>query len=113
MTGAGARKKGHDFEREMVRTLREVFTGADVHRGLQYRDGAEAPDVVCPVFHVECKRGRRTSPKVALKQAIGDCSSGKIPIAICKDDRCDPTVTIGLEDFLEFLREWWTVSQRS
>lgn len=48
MSGAGSRRKGHDFERAMVLRFAEVFGADRVRRGLQYRDGDECADVVAP-----------------------------------------------------------------
>lgn len=92
----------------MVQRFAEVFGAERVHRGLQYRDGKECADVVTPALHVECKRGIRTNPRAALAQATQDCvGKGLWPVAVCKDDREEPFVTMHLEDFLELLGEWW------
>ncbi len=108
MSGAASRRKGHGFERVVAQRLRDIF-GDDVRRGMQYRDGAEAPDVVAPCFWIECKRGKRTSPAAALRQAQqGSGSRGVWPIAICKNDNEPATVTMSLEDFLDLVREWWS-----
>jgi hypothetical protein len=108
MNGAGARRKGLDWEREVVRLFAEVFGADKVRRGFQYRDGSETPDVVAPIFAIECKRGKRTEPKAALKQALAaSAGKGLWPIAVCKDDKAPATVTMHLEDFLDLVREWW------
>jgi hypothetical protein len=112
MNGAGARRKGHDFERWVANELALVF-GDDVRRGLQYRDGSEAPDVIAPAFFIECKRGRQTNPRAALHQAqVASAGKGLWPIAITKDDGDPPIVTLSLEDFTHLLREWWAGRQR-
>jgi hypothetical protein len=101
--------KGATWEREVAKMLAEV-TGSDVRRGLgQTRSGGEVPDVVCPPYWVECKRGARTSPKAALEQAVAamaECGSDvfKVPVAVCKDDRRSPTVTMFLSDWLDMVR---------
>ena len=106
--GAAERRKGIAWEREVVHLLSEVFGSEKVHRGLQFRDGAECADVVAPAFHIECKRGKRTNPKAALQQASQDSiGKGVWPVAICKEDRSPATVTLFFEDFAELLREWW------
>ena len=109
MNGAGSRRKGHNFEREMVHRFAEVFGEDKVRRGLQYRDGSDCPDVVAPAFWVECKRGRKTNVKAALKQAQA-ASEGKglWPVAVCRDDEEAATATLALDDFLDLLKEWWT-----
>ena len=112
MTGSGARRKGHDYERLLARKFREVMPGADIRRGLQFRGGHEAPDVECPVFWIESKRGKKPNIRAALKQASAGGPKGRIPIAIVRDDRAEATVTFYLDDFLDFVQEWWEASSR-
>jgi hypothetical protein len=113
MPGRSSRRKGADFEREMVHRFAEVFGSDRVHRGMQFRDGSECADVVAPAFHIECKRGLRTNPRAALAQATEDSiGKGLWPIAVCKDDKEQPFVTLHLDDFLDLLREWWGTRSR-
>ncbi len=105
LSGAGARRKGHQWERDVVHLFAAIF-GAGVRRGLQYRDGADAPDVVgVPGWWIECKKGRRPNPCAALRQAIAAAAkSGLRPVAICREDNEEPTAMLRLDDFLELLR---------
>jgi hypothetical protein len=113
MSGRGSRRKGIDFEREMVNTFAEVFGAESVRRGFQYRDGAEAPDVCTPMFAVECKRGARTNPRAALAQIVkANEGKGFIPVAVCRDDRAEPFAVLRLDDLLELAREIWEARQR-
>jgi hypothetical protein len=113
MNGAGARRKGHNWERELVHLFAAVFGADKVRRGLQYRDGADCADVIAPQLWIEAKCGRLTNPRAALRQAMEACAGkGLWPVAICKDDRTTPTVTMTLDDFLDLAREWWTSRQR-
>ena len=106
--GAAARRKGIAWEREVVHRFAEVFGADRVRRGFQFRDGAEVPDVVAPVFAIECKRGKRTDARGALVQAIESAAGkGLWPIAVCKEDRAAATVTIHFDDFLDLVGEWW------
>ena len=107
MTGAMSRRKGAAYERELVHRFREVMPEADIKRGLQSRGGEEVPDVDCPVFWVEAKRGRKPNIRGALKQASDAAPKGRIPIAVIRDDRSEAFVALPLEDFLDFIREWW------
>lgn len=107
MSGARSRRKGAAFERELVRRFREIMPDAGVRRGLQYRAGQEASDVEVPCFWVEAKHHHRTNVRAAMRQAIDACPPGRWPIAVCKDDHATPLVTMQLEDFLEFVGEWW------
>ena len=107
MSGRHSRRKGADFERELVRIFREVMPAAGVRRGLQARSGDEVPDVDLPCFWLEAKRHRRTNLKAALTQAIDAAPKGRWPLAVCKDDRQPALVCMQLDDFLELVEEWW------
>ena len=114
MSGAGSRRKGHDFERTLVQQFAKVFGEDKVRRGFQYRDGSDAPDVETPVFWVEAKRGQRTHAKGALAQAReASVGKGLWPIAVCKDDREPATVTLALDDFLDLVGEWWGLRSKA
>lgn len=110
--GALSRRKGASFERELVQRFREVMPGAEVRRGLQCRSGTEAPDVDCPVFWPEAKRGRQPNVRRALRQAAEAAPPGRVPIAVIRDDRAEPFVALSLEDFLELVGEWWARRER-
>ena len=106
VSGAYNRKKGADFERELVHQFRNVMPGAPVKRGLQCR-GAEMADVDMPVFWPEAKRMKRPNIRKAYEQAVGDCPKGKIPLAITRANHDQALVTMSLDDFLDFVGEWW------
>ena len=74
-----SRTKGHTWERQVVRMMKDAFPDKveDIRRGLQYRDGEEAADVIFPAFHIECKVGRAPQPFKALEQATRD-AKGKL-----------------------------------
>lgn len=112
MGGRHSRRKGADFERELVRIFREVMPNAAVRRGLQARSGDEVADVDLPCFWLEAKRHQRTNIKAALRQAMETAPKGRWPIAVCKDDRQPAVVTMQLADFLELLAEWWEARTR-
>lgn len=113
MNGRGCRRKGHDFERSVASRLAVIFGDDKVRRGLQYRDGAECPDVVAPGTWIECKRGRQTNPRAALRQAIEDSQGkGVWPVAITKDDGDPAQVTMLFDDFCDLLTEWHALRSR-
>ena len=88
------RRKGHDFERWVARQL-------GTRRGYQYRDGADAPDVVMPGWHLECKCGANPSVWAALEQAERDSAGGLLRAAIIKRDRRGVLVAMPWEDWCE------------
>ena len=56
MSGNRSRRKGAQWERDLVHLFRKVMPGEDIKRGFQYRSGEDVPDVDCPVFWIEAKR---------------------------------------------------------
>lgn len=106
--GKSQRTKGAAGERELARVLTKL-TGRPWQRTAgQYRSGSDLPDVEpvgdsCSPLFVECKRGKRTSPKAALKQAIE--AGGELPVACTRDDREEWLITCRLSDFEAVGRE--------
>jgi hypothetical protein len=107
VSGAHSRRKGIRFEQEMVHRFREVMPDAPVRRGLQSRTGKEVPDVDCPVFWPELKRGKQPNVRAALRQATNAAPPGRIPLAVIRDDYAEPFVALSLDDFLDLVAEWW------
>ena len=108
VSGAYNRKKGADFERELVHVFRKIFDADDVKRGLQYRSGQECPDVEMPIFWPECKRMKRPNIRAAYQQATDACPEHRVALAITKANREETLVTMSLDDFIEIVSEWWT-----
>ena len=106
--GAGARRKGGQFERDLAKLISEK-TILDAKRGLgQTRSGGEeVSDVDIKYFHIEAKRHKRCNIKAALRQAISDATvNGKIPVAITKDDRESILCTMLFDDWIELLNAY-------
>lgn len=109
MSGRRSRNKGARWEREVARMFGEAMEGADIRRGIQNRTGGDASDVEgAGRMHIECKVGKLPNPRAALAQARRDAKGNKIPLAVIKDDRQIPFVVMGLSEFLEFVRRWWS-----
>lgn len=105
--GKANRLKGHNFEREVARWLRELFPEAK--RGIQTREGFEAPDVDCRALWVECKRGAKVSATSAMRQAMdaNEKSGGtRMPVVVWKADREPMMVAMEAEDWKEVLEGW-------
>jgi len=106
--GAGARRKGANFERSLANYFEE-HTTLVARRGLaQVRGGgAEVSDVEINYIHIEAKNHKRCNIKAALEQAINDsAANGKIPVAITKDDRKPILCTMLLDDWLELFNSY-------
>ena len=95
----------------MARQFRKIF-GDRVKRGWQAREGSEAPDVDGTPWWIECKKGKQTNIKAALRQAIDagghvrGAGDPRPPLAICRDDGMRATATMFLDDFLDLVQEW-------
>ncbi len=105
------RDKGARWEREVAHRLEAAMPGSGAIKAIaQTRGGAEAPDVLVPgLFWIECKVGARPPLMRALEQAERDCPEGRglTALAVVKQDRQQPVVVMRLEDFEEFIGEWW------
>ena len=112
MGGASSRRKGHAYERELVHLFRKAMPGAEVRRGLQSRSGDEVADVECPVFWVESKRGKKPGVRAALRQALAAAPHERMCVAVIRDDRAEPFISMLLDDFLELVNEWWELRNK-
>ena len=93
-----SRRKGHNFERAMAAALRPLWPEAK--RGQQYVSGDEQPDVDGTVYWIECKCGKRTNIKAAVKQAT-EATDGRPIVVISKNDREPILVTMLYEDWYD------------
>jgi len=116
MSGRRSRNKGKAFEQKVARELREIF-GEQVARGWQSRSGDNAPDIVgCGPLWVEAKHHKLAPIRGAIRQAQAAQKAysehhpdNPLPyvMAVTKDDRTKPLVTMEWEVFKELLAEWW------
>ena len=100
-----SRAKGKNAELELARKLREH--GYDCRRGQQYSGANGDADVVgLPGIHIECKRVERLNLDDAMAQSRRDAREGEIPVVMHRKTRCPWLVTMTLEDWIKFYREW-------
>lgn len=101
------RRKGKTWEQDVARRFREVVP--ESRRTGYHQVAREGSGIACDVsaapFRIECKAGARPPILRALEQARQGCPEGWYPIAVCKQDRREPTVTISLDDFLELVAQ--------
>jgi hypothetical protein len=113
--GKSQRIKGRAWEQAVAREFRAALPdmAEQIKRGWQSRAGHDAPDVDVPGLWVECKAHRKCDLVAALAQAeVAAAGTGRVPVAICKDDRQRPTVTMYHEDFYELVRELFALRAR-
>ena len=103
--GKKSRDKGADYEREVVRDLKEL--GYDCQRTAQHcgkptkaSGAADNSDVVgLPGIHIECKRyANRGFDYNWLEQAMRDCGEN-LPAVFHRIDRKETVVTMSLRDW--------------
>ena len=97
-TGKTARRKGHNFEREVARMLRIYFPNAK--RQLEYQEGLGFDIAETGDLSIQCKVGKSFKIEKALKEAE---RNDKIAMAITKRDREDIVVSLYWKDFEYFL----------
>lgn len=97
-SGKTARRKGHNFEREVAKMLRVYFPNAK--RQLEYQEGVGFDIAETGDLSVQCKVGKSFKIEKALKEAV---RKDKIPMAITKRDREDIVVSLYWKDFEFFL----------
>ena len=106
---ASERRKGHDWERDVVHAFKRAMPSRAVQRmaPLQGNKDAEQPDVIAHKFWIECKVGKRPNILRALDQVArtANANRGCVPIAAVKIDHRSPTVTLHMDDFLKLMME--------
>jgi hypothetical protein len=98
MSGSRSRNKGHNFEREIVNLIKDVFPEAK--RNLEYQEGLGVDIANTDEFAIQCKVGRSFSIEHALAEAY---TSEKFALAITKRDRQDIIVSMYFKDFKKLL----------
>lgn len=106
--GRRNRRKGHDFERAVANMLCNVPGCTEARRGLQFRDGAEVPDVDGTCMWIECKVGARPNIDKAYKQAQA-ATDGRPVVVFSKRTGEQPMVTVSVETWLAVLEQLYGV----
>jgi len=97
MGGKSSRTKGHSYEREIAKKLREIYPNA--RRALEYQEGTGVDIENTGKLRIQCKRGKRYAPVTKIKEVQLE----GIPVLITKADREKDIACLYLEDFLEML----------
>jgi len=100
LTGAGARKKGLDHEREVVNKLKKYFPKAERAMVGSYYDNNGVDVRGVGKLLIQCKRNRKYAPITAIEEI--QISNG-IPILWTRADRKRSVVCMYEEDFLKII----------
>lgn len=101
-----SRRKGAVGEREISLKLREY--GYDCHRSAQYCGKNGDADVVgLPNIHLEIKRVERLNIQDAIDQSKRDAREGEIPVVMHRKNNCNWLVTMELDDWIKFYKEYY------
>jgi len=103
--GRKSKDKGARGELELAAELRRLF-GVEARRGVQYHGGGDSPDVVTdlPGVHVEVKRTERLSLYPAMKQAVADAGTDKVPVVFHRQNRGEWLAIVRLNDLPELAK---------
>lgn len=99
-----SRNKGAQFERDIIRELKDSL-GVNCKRNLeQWRSGGD--DIDLPPYSIECKRRATIATYEWWQQACDSAERAKrIPILIMKADRKETLVVMDLQEFMRLIRE--------
>lgn len=103
--GRMARRKGHQFERDVAILLRDVFP--DARRHLEYQDAeANGVDLVeTGLYRIQCKRGRKYASIIAIEEVQCDTWLGEIPVLITQGDNKETMAVLPFSEFKRLLRK--------
>ena len=108
--GKMQREKGKRFERSLASRFRDY--GFDARRTAQYcGKTGDASDVVgLPGVHVEAKHVEQMRLYEWIAQAKRDAEAGgkgNLPVVFHKKNNAEILVSMELDVFMTFYREWW------
>ena len=106
-SGKTARRKGHNFEREVANLLKPYYP--DAKRQLEYQEGLGYDIQNTGNLSIQCKVGKSFKIEKALAEAVRDKF---IPVAITKRDREDIVVSMYWKDFEYFLVSYLTKKKK-
>lgn len=101
--GAYARRRGHNYEREVANRFRKLFPKS--RRQLEYHaEDARGVDLQnTGRFAIQCKRNKGYAPISKLEEVKP--RAGEMPMLITKGDRKRDVAVLYLDDLLEILSD--------
>lgn len=101
--GKMSRTKGHGFEREVARMLRENGY-PQARRHLEYQEGAGIDIEGAGVYDIQCKRGRKYASCTVLEAEIPK-TEGRVQVLITRADKEIALAVMPLSHFLEIMKK--------
>lgn len=109
--GKLSRTKGHSYEREVARDLRETGNFPDAKRKLEYQEseciGIDIENAGS--LDIQCKRLKKYAPITKIEEIHP--MQGRIPVLVTKADHKRSVACLYWEDFLEILKDIGVVYQ--
>ena len=102
-----SQKKGANYERKIANAFGKIYgklRRTPLSGGMEWKGDIQAIENDMP-FSIECKKQEKLNIWKALKQAEEDCPDDKIPIVVFARNRSKDYVVIGMDEFLEILKE--------
>lgn len=100
-----SRQKGARAERELANVLKKY--GYETRRGQQYSGANGDADVVgLDKIHIECKRVERLNIDDAVAQSVRDARQCETPVVMHRKNHQPWLVTMRLDDWIKFYKEW-------
>lgn len=103
-----SRDRGAKYEREVAQEFRDY--GYDAYRTAQHMGKTgQAPDIVVPGMHAECKRRRKIAAYEWVHQAEHDAAAegkGNHPVVFCRADGEKTLAIMPIDVFMDLYREW-------
>lgn len=107
MSGKSSRTKGHSYEREIAKRLRDegLFPEAKRHLEMQMQEAKGYDLDNTPPFKIQLKRGKKYASITKIEEAAREVSSDEAPVLITKGDRQRDVVVMYLDDWIDLVRE--------
>jgi Holliday junction resolvase len=103
-----SKRKGKDGELELSHKLQDH--GFNTRRGQQYNGADGSADVVgLAGIHAEVKRVERLNVSDAMSQSISDAKMGEIPCVFHRKNHEEWLVTMRLNDWVEFYKDYMPI----
>lgn len=99
--GRSARRKGHNFEREIANMFKAVYPHA--RRMIEYQEGKGVDIAGVGIYDPQLKRSAKSVPMSAIKEV--PIVEGRVPLLISKVDLEPVYVTLQIEHFLDLLKQ--------